>query len=97
MAASIAKSEETYAALIGSGVAPECARFVLPLANQDNLYMTGSAGSWIHYLGQRLSSTPRREHRLVAEAIGSIFADQFPAAGQRSTTSPRYERSQPDP
>ena len=79
VAASIAKSEETYAALIGSGVAPECARFVLPLATKTTLYMTGSARSWIHYLGQRLSLHAQKEHRLVAEAIGSIFADQFPA------------------
>lgn len=79
VAASIAKSEETYAALIGSGVAPECARFVLPLATKTTLYMTGSVRSWIHYLGQRLSLHAQKEHRLVAEAIDSIFALQFPS------------------
>ena len=75
---SIAKAEETYAALIEIGIAPECARFVLPLATKTTLYMTGSVRSWIHYLGQRLSLHAQKEHRLVAEVIGSIFAAQFP-------------------
>ncbi|MBN8246230.1 MAG: FAD-dependent thymidylate synthase [Verrucomicrobia bacterium] len=78
VAESIAKAEETYAALIDAGVAPECARFVLPLATKTTLYMTGSVRSWIHYLQQRLSLHAQKEHRSVAQVIGSIFADQFP-------------------
>lgn len=79
VAESIARAEGAYAALIKSGVAPECARFVLPLATKTTLYMTGSVRSWIHYLGQRLSLHAQKEHRLVAAGIGAIFAEQFPA------------------
>lgn len=79
VAESIAMAEGAYAALINAGVAPECARFVLPLATKTTLYMTGSVRSWIHYLGQRLSAHAQKEHRMVAVAIASIFSEQFPA------------------
>ena len=37
-----------YNQMLQSGVAKECARFVLPLATPTRLYMTGSCRSWIH-------------------------------------------------
>lgn len=74
----IAACSGLYESLLDAGVAPECARMVLPMCTQTRLYMTGSVRSWIHYLKQRLSSHAQKEHRLVAEAIAGIFADQFP-------------------
>lgn len=71
-------SEHTYTALLERGIAPECARFVLPLATKTTLYMTGSVRSWIHYLEQRTSPHAQKEHRLVAIEIDKIFAGQFP-------------------
>ena len=44
-----------YNQMLESGVAKECARFVLPLATPTRLYMTGSCRSWIHYIQLRLS------------------------------------------
>ena len=37
-----------YNQMLESGVAKECARFVLPLATPTRLYMTGSCRSWVH-------------------------------------------------
>ena len=42
-----------YNQMLESGVAKECARFVLPLATPTRLYMTGSCRSWIHYIQLR--------------------------------------------
>ena len=41
---------DLYNELLASGIAKECARFVLPLATPTRLYMTGSVRSWIHYI-----------------------------------------------
>jgi len=67
-----------YKGLIEAGVARECARFILPEAAQTTLYMKGNIRSWIHYLQVRLEESTQKEHRLVAEAVLSIFKDNFP-------------------
>ena len=41
-------SMKLYNRMLDSGVAKECARFVLPLATPTRLYMTGSCRSCIH-------------------------------------------------
>lgn len=69
---------EVYADLIDEGVAPECARFVLPQCTQTRLYMTGSCRSWIHYLQIRTDGHAQKEHRDVANEIRDIFAYAFP-------------------
>jgi len=78
----IAKSVDTYNTLIYEGVAPECARMVLPLCTRTTLYMTGSVRSWIHYLKQRLDSHAQKEHRDVAEAVLAVFKQQFPVCAE---------------
>lgn len=72
------KTKQLYADLIEAGVAKECARLILPLTTQTTLYMKGSVRSWIHYLQIRLDKHTQLEHRLVAEAVLSIFKGQFP-------------------
>lgn len=72
-------AQTLYNNMVAEGVAKECARFILPLTTQTRLYMTGSVRSWIHYLQQRLDSHAQKEHRLVAEKIRDIFAQQFPS------------------
>lgn len=67
-----------YKELLSAGVAPECARMILPMCTQTRLYMTGSVRSWIHYLKTRLDAHAQKEHRQVAEAILEIFAAEFP-------------------
>ncbi len=68
----------TYLALLARGVAPECARFVLPQRTKTRLYMTGNLRSWIHYLTQRLDPHTQKEHRQVAESILVHFRQHFP-------------------
>ena len=67
-----------YKEMLDSGVAKECARFVLPLATPTRLYMTGSIRSWIHYINLRSGHGTQQEHMDVAEGIRTIFNEQFP-------------------
>lgn len=67
-----------YKELINKGVAPECARMILPLCTKTTIYMTGSIRSWIHFLMQRMDLHAQKEIRLIAYEIWSIFKEQFP-------------------
>ena len=67
-----------YNNLLDSGVAKECARFVLPLATPTRIYMTGSCRSWIHYIALRSSNGTQEEHRLIAEECRGVFMKVFP-------------------
>ena len=66
-----------YNEMLDAGIAKECARFVLPLATPTRLYMTGSVRSWVHYIDLRSAHGTQKEHMDVAEAIRSIFKEQF--------------------
>ena len=66
-----------YKEMLDAGIAKECARFVLPLATPTRLYMTGSVRSWVHYIDLRSAHGTQKEHMDVAEAIRSIFKEQF--------------------
>ena len=68
-----------YNDLLARGVAREVARFVLPQATFSRMYVTGSARSWMHYLGVRDEpGVVQWEHVELARAIRSIFSTQFP-------------------
>lgn len=73
---------DTYNEAIEKGIAPEVARFILPLSTQTKLYMTGSLRSWIHYLGDgpggRTNPHTQKEHRDLALQGQRIFCEQFP-------------------
>ena len=69
---------DLYNELLASGIAKECARFVLPLATPTRLYMTGSVRSWIHYIDLRSAHGTQKEHMDIAEACRQIFIGQFP-------------------
>ena len=73
-----ANSKMLYEKLIKNGISRETARDVLPLATETTIYMKGSVRSWIHYLKLRCSPDTQKEHRQIAEAIKSIFLNQFP-------------------
>ena len=74
----ISQGEDLYKALLESGVAKECARFVLPLTTQTKIYMKGSVRSWIHYLQIRCDGHTQLEHQQIALAILEIFKTNFP-------------------
>jgi len=74
----IKAGEHLYKALLGAGVAKECARMVLPLTTQTKIYMKGSVRSWIHYLGERTSEHTQLEHQQIALKVLAIFQTHFP-------------------
>lgn len=80
-------AEEAYHELIENGVAPECARMVLPLCTKTRLYMTGNVRSWLHYFQQRCSEHTQKEHRELATSIrDNVFAPCFPVIHRLITT-----------
>ncbi len=71
-----------YKRMLDSGIAKECARFVLPLATPTRLYMTGSCRSWVHYINLRSAHGTQKEHMEIARACRDVFVQQFPAVAE---------------
>ena len=71
-----------YNQMLESGVAKECARFVLPLATPTRLYMTGSCRSWVHYINLRSAHGTQKEHMEIVEACRKVFTEQFPSVSE---------------
>lgn len=71
-------SQNLYKQLLNKGVAKETARFLLPIATSTRIFMKGSIRLWIHYLQIRCDEHTQLEHRLIAEAVKSIFRENFP-------------------
>ena len=67
-----------YEQMLGSGVAKECARNVLPLCVGTKIYMSGSVRSWLHYIDLRTANGTQKEHMNLANACKDIFMEQFP-------------------
>jgi thymidylate synthase (FAD) len=68
-----------YNDLLKRGISREVARFVLPQATFSRLYVTGSARSWMHYLGVRDDEgVAQYEHVELARACKTIFGNVFP-------------------
>ena len=76
------KSMALYKQMLDSGIAKECARFVLPLATPTRLYMTGSCRSWIHYINLRSAHGTQKEHMDIAEECRRVFTEQFPIVAE---------------
>jgi thymidylate synthase (FAD) len=71
-----------YKEMLDTGIAKECARFVLPLATPTRIYMTGSVRSWIHYIDLRSANGTQKEHMDIALAAKVIFCNEFPAVAE---------------
>lgn len=69
---------KSYQDALDLGIAPECARMVLPLSTETKLYMAGSLRSWIHYFDIRCDEHTQLEHREIANDIKVIFDEHFP-------------------
>lgn len=87
-----ALSVEKYNEALDKGIAKECARMLLPLSTQTKLYMKGSVRSWIHYLEVRLDPGTQKEHREIAEAVRTIFMEQFPVTASALGWNTQEER-----
>ena len=75
-------AQALYDEALAKGVAPEQARFILPLGVTTRLYVKGSVRSWIHYLALRTDSHAQQEHREMAQAAKAIFDTHFPHIAQ---------------
>jgi len=73
---------ETYNMLIGKGVAPEQARFVLPQGVYTEWWWTGSLAAYGRFYGQRSDPHAQWEIREYAAAVGKILSDLFPKSWQ---------------
>ena len=73
-----ANAQDLYDLMIERGVAKECARSILPLGTPTRMYMSGSIRSFLHYIQIRAGKETQLEHRLIAEAVEEIFAQQLP-------------------
>ena len=71
-----------YGDMVEDGIAKETARRILPLCTNTSLYMSGTLRSWIHYLQLRCDVATQLEHRLIANEIKEIFAEQFPVIAE---------------
>lgn len=73
------QAESDYQSLMSvDGIAPECARMILPMATPTQAYMKGSVRSWMTYFWQRLDPHAQKEHRELAEQMFKIFKQEFP-------------------
>jgi len=75
-------SMNLYKQALAKGVAKEQARFLLPLSTSTTLYMTGNVRNYIHYVELRTKNGTQLEHKEIADAIKTIFTEQFPAISQ---------------
>jgi len=73
-----AQTLELYERMLESGVAKECARFILPQATETRMYMTGNIRDWIHYINLRSGNGTQLEHQRVANEAKRIFIEQLP-------------------
>lgn len=60
------------------GIAKETARFILPLASQTTLYMSGTIRSWIHMLDIRDDAHAQLEIQIIAREMKKIFIKELP-------------------
>lgn len=70
--------KEHYKWAVGTGIAKEQARAILPEGNtMSRLYVNGTIRSYIHYLEVRMDVSTQLEHRVlaleVARAINAVF------------------------
>ena len=72
----------TYYDLMGDGVAPEQARFVLPQAMYTEWFWTGSLAAYMRFYKQRIEEHAQWEIRQYAKAIGDIMKALFPHSSQ---------------
>lgn len=73
-----AKSAGDYEQLLEEGVAPECARMVLPAGTPTTAYITANVRTMITYFWQRLDPHAQVEHQELAWAIFEQFEKVFP-------------------
>lgn len=71
-----------YQSLVGSGVATEVARNVLPVSIYTSAYLSGNLLAWFNFLRLRGGSHghPQYEIQEVAERVASLIQEHYPIA-----------------
>lgn len=67
-----------YLRLLGSGIAKEQARIVLPVGIYTKMIWSCNPRSLMHFLGLRATRSAQKEIRVVAEAAEAAFAEAMP-------------------
>ena len=76
------ESSKLYNDMLAQGVAKETARRIRPLSTSTTMFMHGTLRSWLHYIDVRCDPSTQLEHREIAEACRTIFAEQFPTIAE---------------
>ena len=76
---------EHYEYLIGLGVAPEQARFVLPQGVETSWVWTGSLYAWARFYNLRKDSHAQKEIQELAHMVGNIIEPLFPKSWKALT------------
>lgn len=74
------KAVDTYEAMVGSGVCPEQARFILPQGCEVNWVWTGSLYAFANFYNQRSDSHAQKEIQELADQVDKIIAPLYPVA-----------------
>ena len=82
-----AESACNYDQLINDGVAPECARMILPAGVPTTAYITASVRTMITYFWQRLDPHAQKEHQDLAWSIFAAFEEAFPVLADIVTSN----------
>jgi thymidylate synthase (FAD) len=66
------------------GIAKEQARALLPEGlTMSRMYVAGTIRSWFHYCSVRCGLETQYEHRVIAQEIAGILAEEMPVTFQR--------------
>lgn len=82
MAESYAKAKNTYERLVGSGVAPEQARAVLPLGMMTEWYWTGSLYFWARVYKLRTEDDAQYDTMMEVVVVGELMKKVAPVSWQ---------------
>ena len=71
---------DTYLAMIGAGVCPEQARFILPQGCEVNWVWTGSLYAYANFYNQRSNSHAQKEIQELAAEVDKIISPLYPVS-----------------
>lgn len=74
-----------YLAMIGNGICPEQARFILPQGAIVNWIWTGNLVSFANFYNKRTEATAQYEVKVLAESVGKQIAELFPVSWKALT------------
>lgn len=74
-----------YTDMLGEGICPEQARFILPQGAIVNWIWTGNLVSFANFYNKRTDPTAQKEVKYLAEQLGALVKDLFPVSWEALT------------